>query len=100
MLAEGGEGEDEGEAVGDGEGDAGEAAGGDGVDGAVAGGGVDEGAVPEEQGGLVGLEGQPALGAVGQRAIAVVVVVEVVEGRGVEVDAAEDGVGAVVAVGE
>lgn len=100
MLGEDGDGEDEGEAEEDGEANAGVAAGADGVDGVVAAGGVDEAAVGAQQLRLVGLKGEPALGAVGQRAVAVVGVVPVVEGGGVEVDAAEDGVGLVVAAGE
>lgn len=70
------------------------------LDGDVAFRSVDEGAVVEEQDGLVGLKGQVALGAVGQGAIVVVCVVEVLEGCEVEVDVSEDGISVVVAVGE
>ncbi len=69
----------------------------DGVYGRVAPRGVDEGAIGVEQRRRVGREGQDAPRAVGQRAVAVELVAEALERRGVEVDAAQDRVDRAVA---
>lgn len=93
------EGEHQANAVDGSKGDADEAARVDGIDGRVAGGHVDKAAIGKDIGGLVGWKGQeaPAVGAVGHCAIGIEGVVPVFEGGQVEVDAANDGVGGVVA---
>ena len=90
---------DDGREEGGGETDADDAAGTDGVGSDVAGRGVEEAAVGEELDGLMGLKGQPALGAVGNRLVGVVEIVPILEGGDVEVVATKDGIGVVVAGG-
>lgn len=99
MFGEAGEDEDDGREEGGGETDADDAASTNRVSSDVAGRGVDKAAVGEELDGLMGLKGQPALGAIGNRLVGVVEVVPIFEGGDVEVVAAKDGVGVVVAGG-
>lgn len=100
MLGQGGEDTDQGQSKRDGKPDASEASGLDRLDGAVALCRVCEGSVGKDVGRLVRGVDEPTLGSVGQRIISVDGIVPELEGRQVEVIAAEDGVGVVLALGE